>query len=107
MSCATMKASGIAAACSHDKRCGTRMASRASISAYSAKPPTQRPMTRSPTAKAEVPAAISPAHLDEELAFFGLRSGHVARLELESALCLHDPIRSHRAIASERHWERT
>ena len=65
MSCTTMNTSGMAAASSQESRAGTGTASRASMSAYSAKPPAQRPITRSPGARLVTPAptrSTSPAH---------------------------------------------
>jgi hypothetical protein len=64
MSCTTRNVSGTAAAASIDRPCGTGKASRASITAYSAKAPGQRPITRWPTDRPSTPvpmATISPA----------------------------------------------
>src|SRR5882762_9660478 len=64
MSCTTMKASGIDPASSQERFAGIAIASRASMSACSAKAPVQRPMTRSPVLKPVTPVpslATSPA----------------------------------------------
>ncbi len=64
MSWTTRKVSGTAAAASIDRPAGIAIASRASITAYSANAPAQRPITRCPTCNPETPApsaAISPA----------------------------------------------
>lgn len=64
MSKVTRNTSGIDAASSHDKLAGTGIASPTSTSAYSEKPPAQRPITRSPSRQPVTPcpsAATSPA----------------------------------------------
>ncbi len=55
----TTKTIGTAAASSHDSRSGAGIASRTSISAYSANPPLHRPMTRSPGLKPVTPSPVS------------------------------------------------
>ena len=62
MSCTTMKVSGIAPASSQERFGGTGMASVLSMSPNSAKPPGQRPITRSPEPTTS-PAASCPAGL--------------------------------------------
>ena len=64
MSCTTMKTSGIDPASSQERFAGIAIASRASMSEYSAKAPVQRPMTRSPILNPVTPEpslATSPA----------------------------------------------
>ena len=133
MSCVTMNTSGIAAACSHDKRAGTRSAfarvhervvrETADAAAHDALADCE---TRDAGAEpgnlaraldagrfagrvvravaGQELAAIERrgSDLDEELTFLRRRLRDVARLERETTLGLHDPVRSHRAATPPR-----
>ena len=88
MSCTTMNVSGIAPASSQERFGGTGMASLLSMSPNSAKPPGQRPMTRSPEPTTS-PAASCPAGLAAPAAMRPWPAMSSPRFRLE-ALDLHE-----------------